>query len=101
MGEQWPEDAYKQWKDENGKWLGLAATLNASEQKVKDLTAKLTEVNKDKKSAKVALLGVEMQAEDQHLHLCRTREQLSITKEQIEVLKKKLASIEEVAQQAE
>lgn len=101
MGEQWVEKAHKQWKDEEGRRLALVATLNASKQKVKDLTAKLTEATRDKQSAKGALLGAKWQAEDQRLHLRRKKEQLSIAKDQIEVLKKKLASAEEVTKQAE
>lgn len=58
-------------------------------------------MERDKKSTKIALAGAERQAEDQCQQLHRFEDQLAITKEQIEALKKKLKKAEEAAAQAE
>lgn len=62
---------------------------------------KLTEVDRDRKSAKTALARAAKQAEDQHQQRRRIEDQLVITNEQIETLKKKVEKAEETIAQAE
>ena len=64
-------------------------------KKIKDLGTKLTEVDREKKRAEIALAGTEKQAEDQCLQLCKAEELLAIACEQIEAQKKGLEKKEE------
>lgn len=75
--------------------------FNVANQKIKELTEKLNELNWGKKSAKVALEEVERQAENQRKQLHQIEDQLSTAKEQILSLKKKLIEAEKARDQAE
>ena len=55
----------------------------------------MTEVDREKKSAEIALAGTEKQAEDQCLQLCKAEELLAIACKQIEAYKKGLEKKEE------
>ncbi|KAL0001255.1 hypothetical protein SO802_015036 [Lithocarpus litseifolius] len=70
-------------------------------KRIQELNTKLTEADRDKKSAKVALQGAERQAESQRKQLHQTKDQLAIAKGQIGSLKKKLEEAEEAAKKAE
>ena len=74
--------------------------LVVAKQRIKDLNTKLTEVVKEKKSAKAALAGAKKQVENQRQQLCKVKDQLAIAKEQIGTLKKKLEKAEAAAAQA-
>ena len=57
---------------------------------MKDLRKKLAEEEKARKSADVALEGVERQAEKQRQLLCEAKDQLASSQEQTAALKNKL-----------
>lgn len=76
-------------------------TLAVAEKRIKELNTKLIEANRERKSAKVALAGVEKQAEDQLQQLRKVEKQLAIAKEQIDAQKKELEKSEEVAARAQ
>ena len=99
--EKWVDDAHKQMKEEEGQCIATVEAFTLAEQKIKDLNVKLTEANKDKKSVKATLARVERQAENQHQQLCKTEDQLTVAREHIEALKKKLEKAEEAAAKAE
>ena len=52
-----------------------------AEKKIKDLGAKFTKADKERKSAEAALADVEKQAEDQRQQLRKAEEQLAIARE--------------------
>ena len=52
-----------------------------AEKKIKDLGAKLTKADKERKSVEAALADVEKQAEDQRQQLHKAKEQLAIARE--------------------
>ena len=99
--EKWVDDAHKQMKEEEGRCIATVEAFTLAEQKIKDLNVKLTEANKDKKSVKATLARVERQAENQHQQLRKTEDQLTVAREHIEALKKKLEKAEEAAAKAE
>lgn len=51
-------------------------------KRIKDLNMKLTEVDRDRKSVEAALAGAEKLAKDQHQQLRKTKDQVTISKEQ-------------------
>ena len=61
-----------------------------AEKRIKDLNTKLTEADKERKSAESALAKAKKQAKNQRLQLRGAEDQFAITKGQIEALKKKL-----------
>lgn len=73
-------------------------TLAVAKKKCKDLSTKLTKVEREKKSVEVMLAGAKRQAEEQYLHLWKTEEQLAIVHEKIEAQQKELeGKVEEIA----
>ena len=58
--------AYAQFKDEEACRIATVKMLAMAEEKIKDLSTKLTEANRKRKSVEVALAGAEKQVEDQH-----------------------------------
>ena len=67
-----------------------------AKKRVKELNAKLIEVEREKKSTETALKGAERQDETQHKQLHQTEDELATTRKQIKVLKKKLDDAEKV-----
>ena len=67
---------------------------------MEDLSTKLTEANRERKSTKAALIGAKKQAEDQCQQLRKAEEQLAIAQKQIEAQKKELEKKEEALAQA-
>ena len=61
---------HRQMKDEEGRQIAVVEAFNVAEKRVKELNAKLTEAEREKKSAEPALEGVERQAETQRKQLC-------------------------------
>ena len=57
-------------KDEESRQIAAIEAFNVVEKRVKELNAKLTEVEREKKSVEVALEGVERQVETQRKQLC-------------------------------
>ena len=71
-----------------------------TEKRVKEFNAKLTEVEREKKSTETALEGAERQAETQRKQLGQAKDELAVAREQIKVLKKKLDNAEKARDQA-
>ena len=81
---------YQQLDDER-KWRVTAVqSFNIADQSNKDLRKKLTEEEKARKSANLALESAQRQAEEQKQLLHDSKEQLASPKEQIAALRKKL-----------
>lgn len=78
------DDAYAQLKEEEARRIVAVKTLAMEKKKIKDPGTKLTEGDKERKSAESALAGAEKQAEDQRLQLRKAEEQLAIARKQIE-----------------
>ena len=74
--------------------------FNVADKRINELKNKLTEVERDKKSAKAALDSTERQAESQQVLLRQAEDQLAASKEQITALKKKLEEAEKARDQA-
>lgn len=74
IAEEWVDWAHAQLKDEEAHWISAIKTLAVVEKKIKDLGTKLTEVDRERKSAKVALASAEKQAEDQHQQFRKAEE---------------------------
>ena len=55
--------SHRQMKDEEGRRVIAVEAFNVVEKRVKELNAKLTKVEKDKKSVEAALEGAERQVE--------------------------------------
>ena len=83
-----------QMKEEEGRRIAAVEAFNVAEKKIQELTTKLNESDRDKKSVEATLQRVERQAESKRKQLCQTEDQLSATKEQIVGLKKKLEEAE-------
>ena len=55
--------SHQQKKDEEGRQVAVVEAFNVAEKRVKELNAELIEAEREKKSAKAALEGIERQAE--------------------------------------
>jgi len=87
-------------KEEEGRRIAAIKAFTLAEQRIKDLNTKLTEAVREKKSVKAALEGAKRQAKTQRQQLCLTEDQLTVAKEQIGALKKKLEMVEEATAKA-
>ena len=63
MAEEFVNTSHKQMKEEEGQHIATMEAFTLAEQRIKDLNTKLTEANKERKSAETTLEGVERQAE--------------------------------------
>ena len=95
------DDAHAQLKNEEACCVAVVKTLAMVEKKIKDLGTKLTEPDREKKSAETALAGTEKQAKDQRLQLRKAKEHLAIAHEQIEAKKRELEKKEKALAKAE
>ena len=75
--------------------------FNVVEKRINELKNKLTEVERDKKSAETALDNVKRQVEGQRVLLRQAEDQLAASKGQIIALKKKLEEAKKARDQAE
>lgn len=57
--------AHAQQKDEEVRRISIVKTLVMAEKKIKELSTKLIEVDRERKRAEAALAGAEKQAKDQ------------------------------------
>ena len=71
-----------------------------ADKRINELKNKLTEVERDKKSAEAALDNTERQAKSQQVLLRQAEDQLAASKKQITALKKKLEEAEKARDQA-
>ena len=84
-------NSHRQMKDEEGRRIAIVDTFNVAEKRIEELNTKLTEADRDKKSAEVPCKELRGRwAEDQ----------LTVAKEQIENLKKKLEEAEKAVDKA-
>ena len=95
------DHAHAQLKDEEARRVSAVKTLAMAKKKIKDLGIKLTETNRERKTAEAALAGTEKQAKDQCQQLRWAEEQMVIAWEQIEAQRKELEKKEEALAQAE
>ena len=91
---------HRQMKDEENKHIAAIEAFIMAEKRVKEFNAKLTEVEREKKSTETALEGAERQAETQRKQLRQAEDELAMAREQIKVLKKKLDDAEKARDQA-
>ena len=75
--------------------------FNLAEKRINNMNNKLSEVEKDKRSAEDALDITERQVEGQQVLLHQAEDQLATSKGQITALKKKLEEAKKVRDQAE
>jgi len=101
MAEELVNNFHRQMKEEEGRRITAVEAFSLAEKRIQKLNTKLTEADRERKSADAALYGAEKQAENQRRQLCQTEDQLSAAREQIEVLKKKLEEVEKAAKKAE
>ena len=88
-------------KKEEGRSNAVVEAFNLAEKRINYMNNKLSEVEKDKRSAKATLDNAERQVEGQQVLLCQAEDQLAASKGQITALKKKLEEAEKVRDQAE
>ena len=93
--------SYRQMKEEEGRWIAAVDAFHVAKKRNKELESKLTEAEREKRSAEVALDKVERQAKGQRVLLCQAEDQLATSKEQITTLKKKLEEAENARDKAE
>ena len=67
-------------KDEEGRRVAAVEAFNMAEKRVKELSTKLVQIERDKKSAKAALKGAERQAETQRKQLHQFEDELAVAK---------------------
>ncbi|KAK9991462.1 hypothetical protein SO802_026447 [Lithocarpus litseifolius] len=77
-------------KDEESRRVAAVKAFEVAEKKSQNLTAKLAEVEHDKKSAEATLAVVERQTEAQRKQLRQAKDELTAIKGQIKTLVKKL-----------
>ena len=87
-------------KEEEGRHIATVEAFNVADKRINELKNKLTEVERDKKSAEAALDNTERQAKSQQVLLRQAEDQLAASKKQITALKKKLEEAEKARDQA-
>ena len=92
--------SHKQMKEEEKRRIMAVDAFNVVEKKIQELTTKLNEADRDKKSTKAALQGAERQVESQCKQLCQVEDQLFVAKRLITGLKKKLEKAKKAKDQA-
>ena len=68
-------------KDKEGRCIAAIKAFNVVEKRVKELNAKLTKAEREKKNTEAALEGAKRQAETQHKQLRQTEDELVVAKE--------------------
>lgn len=90
VAEEWVDHVLSKSRDAESKLVALDKALAENEKKYKESLFHLSEAERGRKSAKVALGGVERQAEELRVLLRKSDEKLSSTKEQIKFQTKEL-----------
>ena len=93
--------SHRMMKDEEARCIAAVESFKVADKKSQELTTKLTKVERDKRSAEVALDGVEEQVEAQRKQLCQTEADLASARDQLKILSKKLEEVEKAKDQAE
>ena len=88
-------------KDEEARCIAAVEAFRVADKKSQELTTKLTEAKRDRKSVEAALDGVEKQAEAQHKQLYQAEANLATAKDQVKTLSNKLKKAEKAKDQAE
>ena len=101
VAKEWVKDAQNEARVEANLRAEASKALDASKQKNKKLTTKLTAEEKAWISAEVGLKNAQDQAEDQHKRLYLTNIELATAKQQVLELKVDLEKAKAVAQMAE
>ena len=71
---EWVDHAHAQLKDEEARRVSTVKTLAMDKKKIKDLDIKLTEADRERKSAEAILAGAEKQVKDQRQQLRQAKE---------------------------
>lgn len=93
--------SHKMMKEEDGRRTAVVKAFELAKKKSQELTAKLIEIDRDKKNAEATLDLAERQAEAQHKQLRQAKDDLSAARGQIKILSKKLEEAEKDKEQAE
>ena len=88
-------------KEEKGRRIATVDAFHVAEKSIQDLKSKLTEEERERKSAAAALKNVENQVKGQRVLLRNVEDQLAASKEQINALKKKLKEVQKAKDQVE
>ena len=88
-------------KEEKGRRRATVDAFHVAEKSIQELKAKLTEEERERKSAAAALDSAERQPEGQRVLLRNAEDQLAASKEQILTLKKKLEEVQKAKDQEE
>ena len=88
-------------KDEEARQITTMEAFRVADKKSQELTAKLIESERDKKSVMAALDVAEKQAEAQRKQLCQTKANLVADRDQVKILSKKLEEDEKAKDQVE
>ncbi|XP_075634193.1 uncharacterized protein LOC142606742 [Castanea sativa] len=94
MAKELVNNSHRQIKEEEGRRIAAVDSFALGEKRIHELNTKLTEADRERKSAKAALQGAERQVENQCKQLRQTEDELVVAKEHIGVLKKKLEEAE-------
>ena len=94
-------NSHKMMKEEDGGCTTVVKAFELAEKKSQELTAKLIEIDRDKKSAEATLDMAERQAKAQRKQLRQAKDDLSAVRGQIKILTKKLEEAEKDKEQAE
>ena len=74
MAEELANNSYRQIKEEEGRCIATVDAFIFSEKRIQNLNTKLTEANREKKKAKVALQGAKRRAKSQDKQLHQTKD---------------------------
>ena len=69
MAEGLVTKSHGQMKEEEGRWIAVLEAFSLVEKRIQELNNQLTEADRERKSTKAALHGVEKQAESQRKQL--------------------------------
>lgn len=96
--EEWVDHAHSQLKDEEACQVFVFMAQTTTEEKCEDLVLKLTEIERERKSAETSSTRAKKQAKEQRLYIQKAEEQLTIACENIDAQQKELeGKAEEVA----
>ena len=88
-------------KDEEARCIAAVEAFRVAEKKSQEITTKLIEVERDKRSVEAALDWTEKQVEAQRKQLHQIKADLAVTRDKVKILSKKLEEVEKAKDQAE
>lgn len=100
MAEEWVKDAWNEAKVEVNLHAETSKALGDAEQKIQELTMRVTAEERERKKAEASLKNAQDQAEEQHKKLHYAEIELAMAKQQVVDLKAELAKAKEAARVA-